>query len=175
MFLHILQVAAGYWQSKVPFFRVNRHITQFGPTQQLSREQDPFLEIRDGAKRDENPYGGVGKDEDSVKLRKLHPWRRGTIASIGGKHFVVVIRPNKQMGINRHDAPLGFINEYDMQNVFDNLYQYNDIIDKPQGGAGPDQVRLVKEGLDYIMREFPKTDFILGCKRVSKPTYVPAP
>lgn len=70
------------------------------------------------------------------------------------------------MGINRHDAPLGFISEDDMRRVFDRLYKYNDIVDHPHGPPGVDQGRLMGEGLEYIKKEFPLTDLILDCKCV---------
>mmetsp|Transcript_10213 Transcript_10213/g.16694 ORF Transcript_10213/g.16694 Transcript_10213/m.16694 type:complete len:280 (-) Transcript_10213:69-908(-) len=157
-------VKAGYWGQHIPFFRVNKHMTQFGITKRAPRESDPFIEFRKGADRDENPYGGVGKDAKSTALRKAHPWPRGTIASIGGFQFVVVIKANSQMGTSRHDAPLGKIPEEDMKNVFDNLYKYNDIINNRHGGPGVDQSKLQQLGLPYIKKQFPKTDMILSCK-----------
>lgn len=122
--------------------------------------------LRKGADRDVNPYGGVGNDPASVDKRKAHPWPRGTIASIGGKHFVVVLKENKHMGTNRHDAALGVINEDDMARVFDKLYRYNDIINHPKGGPGVDQGKLMRDGMDYIRKDFPRTDLILGCSLV---------
>jgi hypothetical protein len=66
------------------------------------------------------------------------------------------------IGINRHDAPLGFISEEDMANVFDKLYKYNDLIDNKKGG-GLDQRDVVRRGMDYIREEFPLTDVIHSC------------
>lgn len=157
-------VIAGYWDQGIPFWRVNKHITQFGITKKMPRESDPFIQIRNGALRDVNPYGGVGDDDESKSLRKANPWRRGTIASIGGFHFVIVIRANKHMGVNRHDAPLGMISEDDMSTVLDKLYAYNDNIDNKRGPKGPDQTKLNQEGPDYIRQQFPLTDWILSCK-----------
>jgi hypothetical protein len=91
-------VGAGYFnqpKEKVAFFRVNRSITQFGVTKERVKENDPFAKWRKGADRDENPFGGVGDDDESVARRKQKPWPRGTFASIGGHHFVVVIQPSK--------------------------------------------------------------------------------
>ena len=63
---------------------MNDVITQFGITKRKTREEDPFVELRRGADRDENPYGGLGRDAESEEKRRKRPWKRGTIASIGG-------------------------------------------------------------------------------------------
>ncbi len=148
---------AGYWSQppphSIPFWRVNDAITQFGIAKRHARVNDPFLKWREGAERDVNPFGGAGDDPRSVELRKAHPWPRGTMASIGGFHFVVVKRANNRMGVNRHDAPLGFIAEEDMAAVVDRLYQYGDPIDNKHGPAGPDQTRVSEDGDEYITRE----------------------
>ena len=80
----------------------------------------------------------------------------------------MVIKANRHMGVNRHDAPLGFISEEDMVRVFDRLYKYNDIVDHPHGPPGVDQGSLMREGMPYIKREFPKTDIILGCSCINQ-------
>jgi hypothetical protein len=76
--------------------------------------------------------------------------------------MVVVIRPNPHMGKLAHDAPDGFITK-GMDTVFDHLYRYNDLIDNPKGDPGPRPEEIFKEGIEYIYREFPKTDVIQNC------------
>ncbi len=147
---------AGYWSQPPPhsvhFWRVNDAVTQFGISKTHSRASDPFLAWRRGADRDVHPYGGAGDDSRSVELRNAHPWPRGTMASIGGFHFVIVKHANRHMGRNRHDAPLGTISDEDMA-VLDALHKYGDPLDNKRGPAGPDQTRVMGEGDDYIARE----------------------
>ena len=69
------------------------------------------------------------------------------------------------MGVNRHDAPLGYISETDMENIFDRLQKYNDIIDHKHGGPGVDQGVLMRRGIEYIEEDFPLTDLIISCKQ----------
>ncbi len=155
---------AGYWSQPAPhsvhFWRVNDAITQFGIAKRHTRASDPFLAWRQGADRDVHPYGGAGDDPRSVELRKAHPWPRGTMASIGGFHFVIVKHGSRHHGINRHDAPLGTISEEDMA-VLDALHMYGDPIDNKRGPAGPDQTRVMDEGDEYIARE-------VGSKRAGR-------
>jgi len=154
----IRAVESGYFNQGIPFFRVNRHLTQFGITKRGHRETDLFLSTRDGALRDLHPTGGLYNET----ARRLNPWPRGSIASIGGRQLVVVIEANSQMGTNRHDAPMGFIDEKYMVNVFDRLYKYNDLINHKSGG-GVEQGKLMSEGMSYIEREYPLTDRIISC------------
>jgi peptidyl-prolyl cis-trans isomerase A (cyclophilin A) len=52
--------------------------------------------------------------------------------------------------------------------VVDSLYA--DYGDGPPGGFGPDQMRLAREGNDYLARQFPKLDFIRAARLVADST-----
>lgn len=86
-----------------------------------------------------------------VAARKAGAWRRGTLAVIGGTHFVVVRGANTDMGTAAHDCPAGEVIEEEnrkdaqekaqkedtavalnngMTRVFDRLYSgYGNFID----------------------------------------------
>jgi len=153
----IKAIESGYFNHGIPFFRVNSQMTQFGITKRPVKTEDPFLSTRYGAQRDLHPYGGYNET-----ARKMFPWKRGTIASIGGRSLVIAFKPNGRMGTHTHDAPLGFIEEKYMVDVFDKLYRYNDIINYPSKG-GVTQSKLMRKGMEYIEEEFPLTDRITSC------------
>ena len=147
----------------VAFFRVNRHITQFGATKHRPKGLKDDKAIDWDHHGDVNPFGGDGNDAASKAKRKAHPWEPGTIASIGGTQMVIV-KSNRRggMGINRHDAPAGRV-VAGFDEVIMKLYAYNDVIDHPKGGPGATQGRLMAEGQKYIDREFPLTDRVTKC------------
>jgi len=149
-------LTTGYFEQQIPFVRVTKEVALFGITKQESRSRDKFIATRAGAKRDKNPHG-----EEDLTSRKMHPWPRGTIASIGGRLLLVVKKPNSKMGTSMHDAPLGFIEEKYMD-VFDQLYMYNDIVNNKNGG-GIEQPKVRREGMNYINREFPRSDILTSC------------
>jgi len=173
----LLQVQLGFFNTEpVPFFRVNSAITQFGMLPSRKHRgiadgmTDPLAALREKKTQDVHPWGGEGSDEESVRLRKEHPWERGTIASIGETQMIVVRKANRVMGTSRHDAPAGKIVK-GMESVFDKLYAYNDIIDNPKGGDGPDQLGVHAGGYnDYILKKFPKTDAITSCHAMTGTT-----
>jgi cyclophilin family peptidyl-prolyl cis-trans isomerase len=176
-------VEIGFFNQGIAFFRVNNWLTQFGADQDPRNRMDgndPFKLIRSDSKPDVHPdliasagahqnisstgpasAGGVSPTSSQKRL-PLTPWVRGTLALIGRTQMVVVIRPNPHMGTQGHDAPAGFVTQ-GMDTVFDRLYRYNDIIDNPKGDPGPNQIAIAKEGMAYIHREFPHTDFIKSC------------
>jgi cyclophilin family peptidyl-prolyl cis-trans isomerase len=151
----------GFFNQGIAFFRVNDWITQFGADQLPGnrKDGDPFMAVRSDPKRDVHPDLVVN---NSTTPTSLTPWVRGTFALIGETQMVVVIRPNPHMGKLAHDAPAGYVTK-GMDTVFDHLYRYNDLIDNPKGDPGPRQEEIFKEGIEYIYREFPKTDVIQNC------------
>jgi len=171
-------VEIGFFNQGISFFRVNDWLTQFGADQDPGNRKDgndPFKLIRSDPARDVHPdllasAGSHKKINSTIAVSPissktrlpLTPWVRGTLALIGRTQMVVVIRPNPHMGTQGHDAPAGFVTQ-GMDTVFDRLYRYNDIIDNPKGDPGPNQIDIAKEGMAYIHREFPHTDFIKSC------------
>lgn len=148
----------------VPFFRVNEWITQFGAYKTHGVVNDRFKNLHDRQELDSNPYGGRNDDEASEKTRKAHSWKRGTIAMIGGTQMVIVRKQNAQMGTEKHDAPAGMVVK-GMEEVIDKLYAgYGNAVDDE--GRGPDQVMVMQEGMDYIRRDFPRTDYITNCTQL---------
>ena len=172
-------VEIGFFNQGIAFFRVNNWLTQFGADQDPGKRKDgdPFKLVRSEPKRDVHPdllraavknttspgaAIGVSPPSSPKPRLPLTPWVRGTLALIGRTQMVVVIRPNPHMGTQGHDAPVGFVTQ-GMETVFDRLYRYNDVIDNPKGDPGPNQIAIAKEGMEYIHRDFPHTDFIKSC------------
>mmetsp|Transcript_5447 Transcript_5447/g.7887 ORF Transcript_5447/g.7887 Transcript_5447/m.7887 type:complete len:259 (+) Transcript_5447:101-877(+) len=155
-------VQAGFFDQSIAFFRVNKVAIQFG-ADQLNRSDDPFQPVRKPWTADPNPYY-AGSDPESAKVRLLHPWTRGTIAMIGGTQMVITrVSGGHPMGTLPHDSPLGRIVGDGMETVFDRLHDgYGNAIDTK--GHGPDQRRIFEQGMDYIRKEFPKTDYISHCE-----------
>jgi len=126
---------------------VNKDITQFGV-----RPKSSDYHFKVDWERDLN-----------VKTSLRVPWKRGVAAMIGGTQMVIVKRDSKLMGLNNHDTIVGRLSEEDMK-VIDRLYKYNDIIDHPRGGPGPDQTKVYRLGWDYLKQEFPLVDKITSCR-----------
>lgn len=94
-------------------------------------------------------------------------WRRGDVAMIGGSQMIIVRSDTGHtMGQNNHDTVVGRIPEADMLRVFDNLYAYNDVINYPTRGPGPDQGDIYNRGWTYLNEKFPLVDRITGCEIV---------
>ena len=55
-----------------------------------------------------------------------------------------------------------------MAKVFDNLFAYNDIIDNPKGGPGPDQSLIYLQGWSYLQNQFPLVDRVYSCWMLKK-------
>ena len=141
----------------VAFFRVNKVATQFGVKEKIFKFNWKALNISDRVEwRDPNP------EPDKKKRRS---WPRGVVYMTGGTHLVVV-RTNGHHGQGKQDfeSIVGRVPEDDMVRVFDNLYAYNDPIDYPHLGPGPDQVKIYQRGWKYLMDEFPNVDRITSCK-----------
>jgi cyclophilin family peptidyl-prolyl cis-trans isomerase len=178
-------VDVGFFNQGIAFFRVNSWLTQFGADQMPHHRRggtagaDPYASVGSDPKKDVHPdlvavannnnnnstttWTATSKIiKSSSKSKSLTPWVRGTFALIGQTQMVVVIRPNPHMGTQPHDAPAGFVT-MGMDTVFDQLYRYNDLIDNPKGDPGPRQEKIFEEGIEYIYREFPKTDVIKKC------------
>jgi len=143
----LLAMVRGAWFRDVPFFRVNEEITQFGV-----RPREFKFPLREW-ERDLNP---------EPERAKREPWVRGDVSMIGGPQMVIVKRGNARMGVNDHDAVVARVPPQDMR-VIDALYAYNDVIDHPKRGPGPDQARVHAEGWEYLKREFPLVDMIVSC------------
>jgi len=161
----VSMVRDGFYNSTIPFFRVNGAMAQFGAFRLKDEEGNtlwPQFRTDEANVMDENPHGGIGTDDVSVAARKAHPWPRGTFSLIGNTQSVVVIKANEQMGVNTHDSIAAVVIK-GMDTVFDRLYRYNDIINNPNGEPGPDQRKVMQAGMKYIEAEFPLTDYIIGC------------
>ena len=135
--------------SEVAFFRVNDDITQFGVREKGFNYHSEWI-------RDENNW-------DKTKRR---PWKRGVVAMIGGTHLVIVKKDSNVMGLADHDTIVGTIAEDSGMEVIDQLYMYNDIIDHPNRGPGPDQTAIYRRGWKYLNEQFPLVDKFLGCKMI---------
>ena len=81
---------------------------------------------------------------------------------IGGTQMVIVKKSGTTMGRNNHDTVVARIPDEDMR-VIDALYAYNDIIDHPSRGPGPDQSEVYRGGWKYLEAEFPLVDKIKRC------------
>jgi len=159
-------VDVGFWSGGSPggpeskgiaFFRVNEWITQFGAHGRAYKvPKAPGMNYdRDSEVRDLNPI---------AEKKKRIPFKRGDMNLLGGTQFTIVRKPNKYMGVEDYDTVVGRVPEEDMRNVIDKLYAYNDIIDHPHGGPGPDQTRIYAEGWAHLEREFPLVDRITACR-----------
>lgn len=141
-------IKEGYFNGPggIAFFRVNQWITQFGPDEYGLRPQFKELRRFDEKDRDANPC-------------HRQPWALGTLALIGGNQMVLVLTPNDAMGTNTLDAPAGYVVEG--MAVLHSLYKYNDPIDNPNGGPGPEQGKLqAPGGQKYLKDHFPDLDYI---------------
>jgi len=159
-------VDIGFWSGGPPggpeskgvaFFRVNEWITQFGAHGKAYKvPKAPGMNYdKDGEVRDLNAI---------ADKKKRIPFKRGDMNLLGGTQFTIVRKPNKYMGVEDHDTVVGHVPEEDMRNVIDKLYAYNDIIDHPHRGPGPDQTRIYAEGWAHLEREFPLVDRITACR-----------
>ena len=140
----------------VAFFRVNEWITQFGQVgKEYKLPKAPGMNYdKDDEVRDRNPFQN--------KASRI-PFKRGDMNLLGGTQYTIVRKPNRHMGVEDHDTVVGRISESDMQRVIDKLYAYNDIIDHPKRGPGPDQTMIWQYGWAYLDRDFPLVDRIKGC------------
>jgi peptidylprolyl isomerase len=140
-------IRAGYFENDaVAFFRVNQWITQFGCDEHDARPQFRALRVFEKNDRDTNPCN-------------RSPWSLGTMALIGGNQMVLVLKPNDSMGTNDKDAPVGYV--VDGMDVLHSLHRYNDPIDNPKGGPGPEQGKLqAPGGAEYLRTQFPELDYI---------------
>lgn len=134
----------------VAFFRVNADITQFGVRERVFK-----FSFNKQWERDLNP----------LPRQEREPWKRGTVAMIGGTQMVIVKRDSSVMGRNNHDTIVGRINEDGMK-VIDQLHMYPDHIDHPRGPRGPDQTDVYQHGWKYLNENFPLTDRIVRCNVV---------
>jgi cyclophilin family peptidyl-prolyl cis-trans isomerase len=142
-------IEAGYF-TEISFFRVNEWITQFGADEHATRPEFKELRAWSDEKKDANPCGE-------------HRWAEGTYAMLGGNQMLIVIKPNDDMGKNKLDAPAGYVVKG--SDVLAKLHAYNDQIDNPNGGPGPDQGKLQGSGgLAYLKKDFPDLDYILSAK-----------
>ena len=71
--------------------------------------------------------------------------------------MLIVLNPNDYMGKNEKDAPAGYVVR-GMENLR-SLYKYNDQIDNPSGGEGPDQGKLQAPGGDQYLKEVLRIHF----------------
>jgi hypothetical protein len=152
---HLVQ--SGFWEvgGGVAFFRVNEWITQFGAKGREYKLPRVAGMSTDDHTRDANP------EPDSAKRP---PFKRGDMSLLGGTQFMIVRKPNRHMGVFDRDTVVGRISEPDMQNVIDRLFAYNDIIDHPKRGPGPDQTEIYRRGWAYLDALFPKVDRITSCR-----------
>eukprot|EP00040_Diaphanoeca_grandis_P024001 m.131337 g.131337 ORF g.131337 m.131337 type:complete len:317 (+) comp29538_c0_seq1:422-1372(+) len=148
--IHIMEmVESGYFE-QISFFRVNQWITQFGCDERDARPQFDKLRVFTDKDKDTNPCGDKR-------------WSKGTFAVLGGNQNLIVINPNDQMGKNELDAPAGYV-VAGMQ-VVESLFRYNDPIDHPEDGPGPDQTKISQPGgAKYLKDNFPKLDYILSAE-----------
>lgn len=143
---HLTQmIQAGYW-TDIAFFRVNQWITQFGCDEQRARPQFNELRTFTDTMKDTNPCGN-------------QRWSLGTFAVLGGNQMIIVLKPNNQMGTNKKDAPAGYVVRG--MDVLQKLFKYNDPIDHPDAGPGPDQTKISnKGGTEYLKTIFPELDYV---------------
>jgi cyclophilin family peptidyl-prolyl cis-trans isomerase len=138
-------IDAGYF-ANISFFRVNEAITQFGADENNARPRFKAMRQWPDEMKDKNPCGDMR-------------WALGTFAMLGGNQMLIVINPNDHMGKNKLDAPAGYVTKG--MDVVAKLHAYNDQIDNPSGGAGPDQGKLQDDGgLAYLKKNFPDLDYI---------------
>lgn len=77
--------------------------------------------------------------------------------------MVLVLEPNAQMGTNDLDAPAAYVVAGGA--VAASLFKYNDPIDNPKGGPGPDQTKLqAPGGLEYLHKNFPDLDYVISAR-----------
>ena len=144
------------WMTDVAFFRKNNVATQFGVGEKIYKFDWSRLNLTSHEEwRDPSP--------ESDRKKRPH-WPRGVMYMVGGTHMVVVLKDGKHyQGKNDFEAIVGRIPEEDMK-TFDALYAYNDIIDNPKGGPGPDQVDIYRHGWKYLNEQFPLVDRIYSCQ-----------
>ena len=140
-------IESGYFGGEqVSFFRVNKWITQFGADEGSARPQFAKLRHWPDSQKDKNPCGDTR-------------WHLGTFAMLGGNQMLIVINPNDAMGKAKLDAPAGYV--VAGMDVVKRLHAYNDQIDNPNGGEGPDQGKLQAQGgRAYLKERFPQLDWI---------------
>lgn len=62
-------------------------------------------------------------------------------------------------GKNKKDAPAGYVVKG--MDVLQSLFKYNDPIDRPDAGPGPDQTKIGgKGGAEYLTKNFPDLDYV---------------
>ena len=136
--------------TSVAFFRVNSAITQFGADEVSARPALAAARTFPNDAKDRNPCGD-------------RRWDLGTFAMLGGPQMIIVLKPNDFMGHNERDAPAGYVVEG--MDVLSALFAPNDVIDNPNGGAGPEQGRLQAiGGKAYLKSTFPLLDWITNVR-----------
>lgn len=182
----------GFWSTKVPIFRVNHAMIQLGRSLVRRSTSDLFTltqfsgAVQNGAlkhmhidkkwsrdvhpayaKRDE--FGNLMDDLDETLDKKTvfrsleTGWKRGDLGMIGGTQMVLVKESGTSMGKNRHDTVVGRVSEVDVASVVDSFFAYNDVINHPHGGPGPAQGDIFRAGNEFLKKNFPLLDYILGC------------
>lgn len=150
----LLMLELDFFDQGIAFFRVNDDAIQFGAYKHPKDESDRLWPLKKKLDpQDTNPWP---KEE-----RRKHTWKRGDFALIGETQMIICRRDGTMMGINDQDVVAGTISEANMASVLDQLDRsYGNDLDT---GTGPNQVKIFYEGMDYIKREFPKTDYIKSC------------
>ena len=142
----------------VAFFRVNEVATQFGVRERVYKFDWKALNLTEIWERDPNPIKNP---------KKRHSWPRGVVYMIGGTQMVVVRKTSHHgQGHGDFESIVARIPEEDMKRVFDELYAYNDHIDFPERGLGPDQGDIYWWGWNYLNEKFPLVDKIFSCQVV---------
>ena len=166
-------VQSGFLSQGLSFWRVNKWVAQFGEDEtgesRLKRGKiDPFKSVRWNSRRDVHPHCGVAR-RGSCKgkpLLKSHPWRRGTLALIGGLNILVVRRDSSAMGTNAHDCPVGMVEGDGMATVFDGLYSgYGNQLDTK---TGPGHRHVFRQESSALRQQWPRLDQLYNCTMVAR-------
>jgi len=153
-------VASGFLDQHLGFWRVNKWITQFGAdkspgSRKRDGEADPFAAVRASHENDAHPDCAANA---SAPCAGGAPWARGDLALIGATALLFVRAANADMGRNRHDCPVGRVLGDGAARVLDALDDsYGNMIDTKSGRS---QRAIFKDGLDGLLRDFPKTDLL---------------
>mmetsp|Transcript_68916 Transcript_68916/g.149964 ORF Transcript_68916/g.149964 Transcript_68916/m.149964 type:complete len:280 (+) Transcript_68916:91-930(+) len=140
-----LQLVANNYYSDLAIYRaVANFLVQFGVVKDQERN-DSYEAIADDSPR------GVPVEKGSVCFAASGPnTRKATIC--------LFLDDFPQLGNNPWETPIGKVHPDSMDTLLSIFTGYGDM---PQcGGQGPDPIKLLEEGNDYIKSNFPDCDFI---------------
>lgn len=155
-FIHLVRI--GYFNGCALNRVVKGFLTQFGISSDMTMRNDwrqktiaddiPIFDLpfRPGYMS----YAGSGPSSRSTEVFIAMP----DVSEQQLKHF----------GTNPWETPFGYVLRGDLH-VLDKLYSYGDIV---PFGKGPDPQKIyLKDGYDYLKREFPAISYINSCEIMS--------